>query len=789
MYLYNIKRETDEILQKVNIDSYFYSRYMKNINPNVYFVNNSTELSDKIISDYNLYNELISKNQNLIIKYFFRGNLSEMVRIINLLLICDDQSYIASMLFDTLKDKKISGVIISDVIYKNLPYNLQAKLINTTGNLKIELARIKTLSTETISIEKKIATMINMPDTVKAYILEKNTEMKSGENHSKIQMAINGLMQFPWKPLNFQNEYVDIRKSLIKSRHHLQKVATELNKCVYGHEKSKKNLIELVGKWIQNPESTGQVVGLVGPPGVGKTLFAKSISTALGIPLTIVGLGGMSDSSDLIGHSFTYSGAQYGMIIRQMIKAGNWRSIMFFDEVDKVSKRNDINEIHNTLIHITDKNMNSHFQDRFYSSSIEFDLSGTLIIFSYNCSEKLDPILLDRIKEIEINSYLIKEKITIAQNYILSELCTGIGFDRSKIKFEDDVIEHIIVNYTIEAGVRELSRKLEQILLKINIDRIYLRGPFIKIIKKFQPDISESDLDILRSQGSELEFGNENSSSIQNKIIDNEILEKIFNMDLKDTQIEIDVDLVRKYLDKPYYDKEKLMEYDLVGVINGLYATSIGIGGILPIQIYPNNISHVTVSTCDLHPHPHPIPKLKITGNQKKVMRESVECALNVAYRMIRNKNSNPHTNISGFHVHSPDGGTPKDGPSAGCAFVTAFVSAFLNKKINRFVAMTGEIDITGKILKIGKLDVKLIGAKKAGIKTVYICEGNREDYETMREKNPEIFDNGSFEVIVVQHIIDIITNPAIIRDVSDDDFDMVQIESYLKERCQKKFD
>ena len=157
MYLYNIKRETDEILQKVNIDSYFYSRYMKNINPNVYFVNNSTELSDKIISDYNLYNELISKNQNLIIKYFFRGNLSEMVRIINLLLICDDQSYIASMLFDTLKDKKISGVIISDVIYKNLPYNLQAKLINTTGNLKIELARIKTLSTETISIEKKIA--------------------------------------------------------------------------------------------------------------------------------------------------------------------------------------------------------------------------------------------------------------------------------------------------------------------------------------------------------------------------------------------------------------------------------------------------------------------------------------------------------------------------------------------------------------------------------------------------------------------------------------------------------
>ena len=82
------------------------------------------------------------------------------------------------------------------------------------------------------------------------------------------------------------------------------------------------------------------------------------------------------------------------MIVSQMIKTGNWRSVMFFDEVDKVARRNDTNEIYNTLIHITDPNMNQHFQDRFYSSSIEFDLSGVLIVFSYNSSEKLDPILI-----------------------------------------------------------------------------------------------------------------------------------------------------------------------------------------------------------------------------------------------------------------------------------------------------------------------------------------------------------------------------------------------------------
>nr|QZX43287.2 AAA family ATPase [Mimivirus sp.] len=335
-----------------------------------------------------------------------------------------------------------------------------------------------------------------MPDNVKSYILEKNNEIKTGENNYKLQMAINGLMQFPWKPKDPNSHYMQIKNSMTKSRNYLQNVAKKLNETVYGHENSKKVLIELVGKWIQNPESTGQVIGLVGPPGVGKTLLAKGISSALGIPLSIVGLGGMSDSADLIGHSFTYAGAQYGMIVRQMIKAGNWRCVMFFDEVDKVSKRNDTNEIYNTLIHITDPNMNQNFQDRFYSSSIDFDLSGVLVVFSYNNSEKLDPILLDRIKEIKISAYSVKEKISIAQNYILKELCENIGFDREKIQINDDIIQYIIEKYTMEAGVRELKRQLEQILLKINIDRFYMRGPFRKLLKAkyLQEKIEEQEI-------------------------------------------------------------------------------------------------------------------------------------------------------------------------------------------------------------------------------------------------------------------------------------------------------
>lgn len=736
-YLFNIRTETKNIIKKsyTQIDGNFFTRYTKQINGNCYFVNSATELVEKIVADYHMFNELTTKNFNLVMKEFVGSDIKTMFSIINLLLMGTEQNVSTGvLLFNLLKDKKVSGEVLSDIIYHNLSYHSQIKIKKVTSMVKNELQRIRTLTAENISIEKRLAYLTNMPDNVKSYIMEKINEIKSGENNYKLQMAINGLIQFPWKPRDSKNDFSDIKKSMTKSRDYLLNVAKKLDEIVYGHENSKKVLIELVGKWIQNPESTGQVIGLVGPPGIGKTLLAKSISSALAVPLSIVGLGGMSDSADLIGHSFTYAGAQYGMIIRQMIKAGNWRCVMFFDEVDKVSKRNDTNEIYNTLIHITDPNMNQHFQDRFYSSSIEFDLSGVLIVFSYNDSSKLDPILLDRIKEINIAAYSTKEKVSIAQNYITKELCDSIGFDHRKISIDDGLVKYIIEKYTLEAGVRELRRKLEQILLKLNIDRFYMRGPFRELLrKKYLETAGSGNKKLIESD----ELSENNRGGLRNYVeyrrskledcLDEEILNKIFNLDF-DERIVISQNLVHKYLEKPTILVEEIHKTNLVGVVNGLYATTIGMGGIIPIQILKNFIGSS---------HDGTNLKLKLTGNQKQVMRESVICALTTAVNILNTniKNGIMETFPNGFHIHAPDGGTPKDGPSAGCAFTTAFVSILLGKKINRFVAMTGEIELTGKVSKIGGLDSKLIGAKKAGVKCVYICDENREDYETIKKK------------------------------------------------------
>lgn len=785
-HLFIIKSDAKNIIknQYPQVDDSFINRYMKISNSSCYFVNNSEELAEKIWTDYQTYREMLNKNFNSIMKEFCNSGVKNMYNIINLLLMGNEQNIgTAVLLFNLLKDKKVSGEMLIDIIYHNLSYYAQIKLKKMSKQMKSELHRLKNLTVENVSLEKRLSSMVNMPDNVKSYILEKINEIKSGENSYKLQMAVNGLMQFPWKPIDFKNDYSDIKKSMVKSRKYLQDVAKKLDESVYGHNNSKKVLLELVGKWIQNPNSTGQVIGLVGPPGVGKTLLAKSISSALDIPLSIVGLGGMSDSADLIGHSFTYAGAQYGMIIRQMIKSGNWRSVMFFDEVDKVSKRNDVNEINNTLIHITDPNMNQHFQDRFYSSSIEFDLSGVLIVFSYNDSSKIDPILLDRIKPIEIEPYSVQEKIEIAQKHTIKELCDNIGFDHNKIHFDNKTIQYIIEQYTVEAGVRELKRKLEQILLKLNIDRFYMRGPFQKLMKKeyysklSDSQISEEDPTITENNSNHnlaiTSYVSHTKSKYEDNL-DDEMLDKIFNLNFED-KLEIDTALVHKYLDKPIMMVEKIHKNDLVGVINGLYATSVGIGGIVPIQIFKNFTSDTDDGTNI---------KLKLTGNQKQIMRESVVCAFTTAVNILNPsiKKDIVKNFVNGFHIHAPDGGTPKDGPSAGCAFTTAFISAILNKKINKNVAMTGEIELTGKISKIGGLYAKLNGAKKAGITCVYICEENRDDYISIKAKSPELFDN-TFEIKIINHIIDIVSDPNVIIDISDNDFDDKVLDEYRSKK------
>ena len=213
-------------------------------------------------------------------------------------------------------------------------------------------------------------------------------------------------------------------------------------------------------------------------------------------------------------------------------------------------------------------------------------------------------------------------------------------------------------------------------------------------------------------------------------------------------------------LDKPIDPPQTCYTNDQVGVINGLYATSIGTGGLVPIQIHKKYSS----SNNQLN--------ITLTGSQGEVMKESVHCAYTAAVNCIAANQSRfnivdigAHLNkhfLHGFHVHAPSSAVPKDGPSAGTAFMMAFISRITDLPIRHDVAITGEIDLNGNITKIGGLQYKLIGAKKGNIKTVIAPQENSDDCEEIITKNKTLVDE-NFQVVLhgdATKIIDIVFVP-----------------------------
>lgn len=713
------KNEIKHIMAAKNeqIDPNFVSTYLK-INSEVSFIIKSPdEIVDEIYDAYNYLLFIQDKSIDYFVSMLSSYKFSEIYRIINLLLLSDSGNRnIACLLFDILGTKPAGRNTIQEIIYRNLPFEIQKKLSIGVSSITSAVAELRARKVGRIPIEKKLATMPHLPEDAKLYILDKNKELYSDESKYKADIAIEGILKYPWKPHNYTDIFTESGKNIDSTRNFINNINSTLTKHIYGQGKCKRTLVEIAAKWLRNPESTGKVIGLSGPPGVGKTLLATVLGKALNIPVSTICLGGMSDASDLDGHNYTYANAQYGMIVRQMIKAGKWRSILVFDELDKVSTKHGVNEIHNTLLHITDPNMNRTYNDRFYSTNVNFDLRGALIIFTYNDSRNINPILLDRIKEIQFIPYSIEDKINIAKDYIFSSICKEFMFDQHKISIDDNVIKYIIETYTKEAGVRTLREHIHAILSKINLDRITMSGPFTELTDTYTED-------------------------------------EIFNLTF-DSTVDIDIGLVDIYLDNKQVINDKINEDDHIGVVNGLYAIDAHVGGICPIQIYRNHVKNTDGSF------------LKITGNQKKVMKESISCALTVAMNMIgeHDRNEICQRYPYGFHVHVPDGGTPKDGPSAGCAFTVAFISVLTCRKVNRFVGMTGEIDLLGRISAIGGLSAKLHGAKKGGITKVYIPKDNEKDYMEIKEKEPTFFDD-TFQIRVVSKISDLIDDVNVMYD------------------------
>jgi ATP-dependent Lon protease len=452
-------------------------------------------------------------------------------------------------------------------------------------------------------------------------------------------------------------------------------VMDKLDAATHGHHEAKRALARVVGQWMSG-EQSGYCFGFEGPPGVGKTSLAKrGLAKCLEDedgsprPFCFIALGGATNGSYLDGHSYTYVGSTWGRIVDCLMKSQCMNPIIYIDELDKVSRTEHGKEIIGILTHITDSTQNDNFNDKYFTG-VPIDLSRVLFVFSYNDPSAIDRILLDRIHRIKFKPLSLSDKVTISEKFVIPDLK-----ENHKLGFVPEIpphtIQHIASCYSFEAGMRRLSEYLSTCVGEINLRA--MEG------KEYPRVLEPCDIDELLTEASKMLH-------------------------------------------------PALPEPNSIGIVAGLWANSVGRGGMLPIEATWSFGSNF------LEP--------KVTGLPGDTMRESVSVAINLAWSTLDQddreqiEQEQESCGQKAIHVHFPDGATPKDGPSAGIATFLAITSLMKKMPVKNDWAVTGEVSLQGRAMEIGGVDLKITGGYESGCRNFIVPKRNSREVEAFYRNN-----------------------------------------------------
>jgi ATP-dependent Lon protease len=437
----------------------------------------------------------------------------------------------------------------------------------------------------------------------------------------------------------------------------------------YGLPKVKERMLEFMAvRQLAGPRLKAPILCFVGPPGVGKTSLGRSIAEALGRHFVRISLGGIHDEAEIRGHRRTYIGALPGRIVKAMKDVGTVNPVFMLDEIDKLGSdfRGDPAA---ALLEVLDPEQNNAFSDHYLD--VPYDLSHVMFVTTANLLDPIPPPLRDRMEVIHLPGYTEEEKLQIARQFLVPKQIEANGLAPDPNTNPNNNGQEI-THYDVQFGEKALRHLIRHYTYEAGVRNL------------------------------EREIG-----SICRKIARRVAEGRIFPRTITPAVIE-------KYLGPPLRTHGAAEARDEVGVATGLSWTANG-GDTMAIE----------VSVMDGR------GALTLTGQLGDVMRESAQAALSFARANARRLGIDDRRfDKTDIHIHVPEGAVPKDGPSAGITLATALISALTGHAIKRDVAMTGEITLRGRVLPVGGVKEKILGAHRAGIGTVILPRRNEHDLD-----------------------------------------------------------
>ncbi|PLN75964.1 ATP-dependent protease La [Aspergillus taichungensis] len=635
------------------------------------------------------------------------GELQEMQEVLELTNVEERLPKALVVLKKELMNAQLQSKISKDVEAKIQKRQREYWLMEQMKGIKRELGIESDGKDKLVEKFKEKAEKLAMPEAVKKVFDEEINKLAhlepAASEFNVTRNYLDWLTQIPWGQKSVENFGIQHATSVLDEDH-------------YGLKDVKDRILEFIAVGKLRGTVEGKILCLVGPPGVGKTSIGKSIARALNRQYYRFSVGGLTDVAEIKGHRRTYVGALPGRIIQALKKCQTENPLILIDEVDKIGRGHQ-GDPSSALLELLDPEQNNSFLDHYMD--VPVDLSKVLFVCTANITDTIPRPLLDRMELIELSGYVADEKMAIAERYLAPAARELTGLKDVDVTLNEEAIEELIKSYCRESGVRNLKKQIE---------KVYRKAAF-KIVRELGEDVLAEEkalTDEGRAAQSE-EKKEAEASETEHASADPEksTTEKPrVALQVPDSvHISIGKDSLTDYVGPPIYTADRLYDTFPPGVTMGLAWTSMGGAALYVESILENALTHDSR------------PGIEITGNLQTVMKESTQIAYSFAKSvMAKQFPENRFFEKAKLHMHCPEGAVPKDGPSAGITMATSLLSLALNHPLDPTIAMTGELTVTGKVLRIGGLREKTVAARRAGATKIIFPADNMSDWLELPE-------------------------------------------------------